>query len=337
MSEANPVADIASIDDRGRYAGSPWEMPLRGWRDVLLRVMHEARHDNIALVAAGMAFYGLLSVAPSLAALISIYGLVVTPADVHEQITAVSAYLPEDARSIVTTQLNDLASAKESALSWGILLSVALSLWSASKAMRSLFGGLNAVYDEIEARSFLLLSAQALLFTLLGLILFALMLLVLAVVPTVLSFVTFSAPAEWLVRIASWIVIALVVLVALAVAYRFGPCRRAAQWRWVSFGAVFALVVWAAASAGFSWFVANFETYQETYGALGAVVVLLMWFFVSAYAVLLGGELNAELEHQTQVDSTVGAPRPMGDRGATVADSLGTIPSWRRLDRDASG
>lgn len=335
MTETAAEQDLQNLDDRGRYAAAPWEIPWRGWRDVLLRVKHEAAHDNIALIAAGMAFYGMLSVAPSLAALISIYGLVVTPEDVQAQVTAISAYLPSDAQQVVTQQLNDLASTESAALGWGIVFSVALSLWSASKAMRSLFGGLNAVYDEIERRSYVHVSAQSLLFTLLGLVLFALMLLVLAVIPTVLAFVTFSAPAEWLVRISSWLVIGLVVLVALAILYRFGPCRTRPRWTWVSLGALFALCVWAAASTGLSWYVASFDTYQKTYGALGAVVVMLMWFFLSAYAVLLGGELNAELEHQTQVDSTVGEPKPMGKRGAIVADSLGPIPSWRHFNRDA--
>lgn len=334
MDQSVVEQSIEQLDDRGRYAISPWEIPWRGWRDVILRVKHEAQRDNITLVAAGMAFYGMLSVAPSLAALISIYGLVVTPADVQAQVTAISAYLPADAQAIIATQLQDLASAKKDALGWGIVVSVALSLWSASKGMRSLFGGLNTVYNEYERRSYVFLSAQSLTFTLLALLLFALMLLVLAVIPTVLSFVTFSAPAEWLVRVASWVVIALVVLLALAILYRFGPCRTQPRWTWVSFGSLFALVVWALVSAGLSWYVAQFDTYQKTYGALGAVVVMLMWFFLSAYAVLLGAELNAELEHQTQVDSTVGEPKPMGQRGAQVADNLGTIPSWRYLDRD---
>ncbi len=335
-SEHRLASDVVQLEDRGRFAVAPWEIPWRGWRDVILRVKHEAQRDNIALVAAGMAFHGMLSVAPSLAALISLYGLVVTPADVQAQVTAISEYLPADAQALITDQLQDLAAAEPQALGWGIVLSVALSLWSASKGMRSLFGGLNTVYNEYERRSFFWLSAQSLTFTLLGLLLFALMLLVLAVVPTVLSFVTFSAPAEWLVRIASWVVIALVVLTALAILYRFGPCRTQPQWAWVSVGSLFALIVWAAASAGLSWYAANFNTYQETYGALGAVVVMLMWFFLSAYAVLLGAELNAELEHQTQVDSTIGKPKPMGQRGAQVADNVGPIPSWRHLDRDAA-
>ncbi|MFK7914498.1 MAG: YihY/virulence factor BrkB family protein [Pseudomonadales bacterium] len=335
MTIADAQQDIEQLKDRGRYAVSPWDIPLRGWRDVLLRVKHEAARDNLGLVAAGMAFYGMLSVAPSLAALISIYGLVVTPADVQAQITAISEYLPADAQLIVAQQLNDLAAAEQKALGWGIVFSVVLSLWSASKAMRSLFGGLNAVYDEYERRSYLFLSAQSLLFTLLGLVLFALMLLVIGVIPTVLEFLPISYGTEWLVRISSWLVIGIVVLIALAILYRFGPCRRQPQWTWVSFGALFALVVWVLASAGLSWYVASFDTYQRTYGALGAVVVMLMWFFLSAYAVLLGGELNAELEHQTEVDSTVGAARPMGQRGATVADTVGPIPSWGQFDRDA--
>lgn len=335
MATVDAEQDIQQLSDRGRYAVSPWEIPLRGWRDVLLRVKHESARDNIGLVAAGMAFYGMLSVAPSLAALISIYGLIVTPADVQEQITAIAGYLPADAREIVAQQLNDLASAEESALGWGIVFSVALSLWSASKAMRSLFGGLNAVYDEYERRSYIVLSAQSLLFTLLGLMLFALMLLVIAVIPTVLSFLPISYGVEWLVRISSWLVIGVVVLLALAVLYRFGPSRSAPQWTWVSIGALFALVVWVLASAGLSWYASSFDTYQRTYGALGAVVVMLMWFFLSAYAVLLGGELNAELEHQTEVDSTVGAPKPMGERGAMMADSVGPVPSWAQFDRDA--
>ena len=213
MSPTEPAPDLHRLDDRGRYANVPWEIPWRGWRDVLLRVKHEAQDDNLALVAAGMAFYGMLSVAPSLAALISIYGLVVTPADVQQQITAISEYLPQDAQRVIAQQLHDLAATAPGTVGWSIVLSVALSFWSASKGMRALFGGLNAVYDEVERRSYIRLSAQSLLFTVLGIVLFALMLLALGVIPAVLSFVTFSTPAAWLVRIASWLLIALVLLV----------------------------------------------------------------------------------------------------------------------------
>jgi len=197
--------------------------------------------------------------------------------------------------------------------------------------MKSLFGGLNAVYEEDETRSFLHLTLQSLLFTLAGIVVLVLMLAVVALLPLLLELVALPGASEWLVRGLSWLVIAVVAMLGFAVLYRYGPARTQPQWRWVSVGAVFALVVWLLSSAGLSWYVSSFDSYQRTYGSLGAVVVLLMWFFLSAYAVLMGGELNAELEHQTAIDSTVGKPQPMGLRGAAVADRLAGIPSWRSL------
>ncbi len=314
---------------RGRDASSPREMPVTGWRDVLLRVKHEAKLDNLTLVAAGMAFYAMLSVAPTLAFMVSVYGLVVTPAEVQAQVEVLSTYLPAGASSTVLTQLQDVATAEESSLGWGMLLAAMISLWSASKAMKSLFGGLNTVYEEYETRSFFRLTAQSLLFTLAGIVVLVLMLAVVAVLPLVLDILALPGRGETLVRVLSWLLISCVALIALAILYRYGPARSRAQWQWVTVGAVFALVIWLASSVALSWYVASFDSYQKTYGSLGAVVVLLMWFFLSAYAVLLGGELNSELEHQTEVDSTVGQPRPMGQRGAKVADTLGPVPSWR--------
>ncbi len=319
-------------DARGRDAGSPAEIPLRGWRDVLLRVKHEARHDDISLVAAGMAFYAMLSVAPTLAFIISVYGLLVTPEGVQNQIAALASYLPPDAGAMIESQLHDVASARSETLGWSIVFAALLSLWSASKAMRSLFGGLNAVYDELETRSYLRLTAQSLLFTLAGICVLILMLSVVALLPLVLKVIALPVSSETLVRVFSWAMICVVAMISIAVLYRFGPARSKPQWRWVTVGAVVAMVLWLASSAGLSWYVSSFDSYQRTYGALGAMVVLLMWFFLSAYALLLGGELNAELEHQTSVDSTVGSPQPMGQRGAVVADSLGPVPSWRHFN-----
>lgn len=324
------MADLSlTRDARGRDASSPREIPLRGWRDVLLRVKHEAKADNVALVAAGMAFYAMLSVAPTLAFILSVYGLVVSPEGVQAQIQALSSYLPEDAGATILAQLQDVATSAQKNIGWGIVLPAALSLWSASKAMRSLFGGLNAVYDEAETRGFVQLTFQSLLFTLAGIVILVLMLMVIAVLPVALQILSLPVSSESTVRVLSWLLMALVATVGLAIVYRFGPSRARPQWQWVTVGAVFALLVWLLSSAGLSWYVSSFDSYQKTYGALGAVVVLLMWFFLSAYAVLLGGELNAELEHQTTVDSTIGEPLPMGERGAVVADTVGAVPTWR--------
>lgn len=314
---------------RGRDASSPAEIPLVGWRDVLLRVMHEAKLDNLTLIAAGMAFYAMLSVAPTLAVMVSLYGLLVSPEQVLAQIELLSSYLPPDAAATVLSQMQDVATAEQTSLGWGMALAALISLWSASKAMKSLFGGLNTVYEEYETRSFFHVAAQSLLFTLAGIVMLLLVLSVVALLPVLLNILALPGSSELLVRILSWLLIAVVALFALAVLYRYGPARSKPQWRWVTVGALFALVVWLASSMALSWYVASFDSYQRTYGSLGAVVVLLMWFFLSAYAVLLGGELNSELEHQTEIDSTVGAPKPLGQRGAVVADSVGAIPSWR--------
>ncbi len=315
-------------DSRGRDASAPSEIPWRGWCDVFWRVKREASDDNLTLIAAGMAFYAMLSVAPTLAFIISIYGLMVSPADAQAQIEALSSYLPTDASAIVQAQLADVAAAAPTTLGWSIVVAAAVSLWSASKAMKSLFGGLNAVYDEVERRNYFHLTAQSVLFTLAGIVVLILTLAVITLLPLILEVLALPVSSENLVRALSWLFISLVVVVGLAIMYRFGPSRSAPQWQWVTVGAVFALIVWLLSSAALSWYVSSFDSYQKTYGALGAVVVLLMWFFLTAYAVLLGGELNAELEHQTAVDSTIGQPRPMGERGATMADSVGPIQSF---------
>lgn len=316
--------------NRGRAALAPWHIPWRGWRDVLLRVWKESSRDNISLIAAGMAFYAMLSVAPALAVIISVYGLVVSLEELQGQMLILSSYLPYEAQELIQAQLKELVSTRETSLGWGIIASAGISLWSSSRAMKSLFGGLNAVYDEIETRGWFWLALQSVGFTLAGILVLVVTLGTMALLPIVLSYLPLSDFDTLLYQGLSWLLVSAVVLVGLAVLYRFGPSRSRAQWRWVTIGALVAWVTWVAASAGLSWYVSNFDSYQKTYGALGAVAILLMWFYVSAYAVLIGGELNAELEHQTTQDSTVGSERPMGERGAVMADQLGPVPSWRR-------
>ncbi|MEM6708930.1 MAG: YihY/virulence factor BrkB family protein [Pseudomonadota bacterium] len=338
-AETTPVPQrrLRSRDflDRGRFATSPLQIPLAGWRDVLLRVKHEAQRDNLSLIAAGMAFWALLSVAPALALLVSIYGLLITPEVLADQVDQLAVYLPASANEVLVGQLTDLATIEYSTLSFSILASAAVSLWSASKSMAALFAGMNAVYDEEEQRSYWLRSAQSVGFTLAALVLFVVMLLSLAIVPSVVGYLELSSLDFALLRGGSLLIVGLSMMLALTVLYRYGPSRRQARWRWVASGAVFAFVVWVIASAVLSWYAQRFDSFQETYGALYAVVVLLFWFYFSAYAVLLGGELNAELEHQTEVDSTVGEELPLGERGAVMADNVGPVPSWSRLYPDA--
>ena len=318
-------AETEDADYRGRNAEAPWHIPLRGWRDVLMRVYRESSRDNLSLIAAGMAFYAMLSVAPALAVIISVYGLVNSPEELEVQMVLLSSYLPTEAQGLIQDQLAELVSTQDTNLGFSIVASALVSLWSSARAMKSLFGGLNAVYDEVETRGWFWLTLQSVSFTLAGILILVLTLSSIALVPVVLGYLPISSFDYLLIRGLNWLLVSAVVLGGLAVLYRYGPSRTRAQWRWVSLGALVAWITWVIASGGFSWYVTHFDSYQKTYGALGAVAILLMWFYVSAYAVLIGGELNAELEHQTTIDSTVGPDRPLGERGAVMADQVGPV------------
>ena len=309
--------------DRGRAAESPSEIPARGWRDIALRVKDEISTDNLSAIAAGVAFYALFAIVPALGALVSIYGLFADPLDVEEQIAAIAGILPGEALEIIKDQLHRAAAGAETKLGFAAFFGIALALWSATKGVSALFTALNVAYDEEEERGFIKLNLVTLAFTAGG-VLFVLLAIALVVgVPAVTEALGLWGPIAWVVSIARWPVLAILLVVAMALVYRYGPSRDEAKWRWISPGAVFATVVWVIGSIGFSWYVSNFGGYDKTYGSLGAVAILMMWFWLSAYIVLIGAELNAEMEHQTAKDTTKGTPQPLGTRRAYVADTVG--------------
>ena len=311
---------------RGRTADTPRQMPAAGWRDVLWRTKNEMSRDNLSLVAAGVAFYALLAIFPAIAATVSIYGLVADPQTVEQQLAATSQVLPEQARSIIEEQLKRVTSGASAALSLGAIFSLLLALWSANKGTQSLITALNIVYDEEEKRGFVRLTLISLALTL-GIILFVLVCIVaIAVMPALLGNLGLPESVRQLASWLRWPLLGLAFVIGLAVFYRFAPSRDEPRWRWVNWGAVLATVLWLIGSVLFSWYVSNFGSYNETYGSIGAVVVLMMWFWVSALIVLLGAELNAEMEHQTERDTTRGDDQPMGMRGAYVADTVGERP-----------
>lgn len=278
--------------------------------------------DNLSLAAAGVAFYALLALFPALAALVSIYGLLSDPATITAQLAEVRHLVPAEVYAIIDGQLTQVAGTSNTALGFGFLLGLVLSIWSANKGMLALLMGLNIVYHQREKRGFIKLNLLSLGMTFGAMLLVVVALFIIVAVPIVLDFVGLGALADWTVLIMRWPLIAGAVVLGLGLLYRFGPDRRPARWRWLTWGAVGATVVWAIASAGFSFYVANFDSYNETYGSMGAVIILLMWFYITAFITLLGAEVNAALEHQTVVDSTVGRERPMGQRGAVVADTV---------------
>jgi membrane protein len=309
-------------DPYGRDATRPHRIPLKGWRQVAERVWSESARDNLSVVAAGCAFYALFAVFPALSALIALYGLTADPASVDREFGMLASVLPPQAYEVVIEQIRRVAETSNRSLGWGLAFSLGLALWSVSNLTQAMFAALNIAYEEPERRSLFRFYLSAFAFAVLGLISGVLMLLAIVYVPILFAYAGDSQAFELVVRVARWPLLALLVLLLLALLYRYGPCRRSAKWRWVSVGSVFATVLWLIASAGFSFYVTTFAQYDRTYGSLGAVIVLLFWLYLSFYIVLLGAEINAELELQTAQDTTQGRSRPMGERGAFVADHV---------------
>jgi membrane protein len=309
-------------DPYGRDATRPDHIPLKGWWQVAQRVWVESGRDNLTVVSAGCAFYALFAVFPALSALIALYGLTTDPASVEQQFDMLSSVLPPQAYGIVIEQIKHLTESSNSSLGWGLILSLGLAVWSVSNLTQAMFAALNIAYEEPERRSLLRFYLSAFAFAILGILSGVVMLLAIVYVPILFAYAGYSHAFELLVKVARWPLLALIVLTFLALLYRYGPCRRSAKWRWVSVGSLFATVMWLIASAGFSFYVSTFAHYDRTYGSLGAVIVLLFWLYISFYIVLLGAEINAELELQTAQDTTRGKSRPVGKRGAFVADNV---------------
>ncbi len=312
----------ATQGDRGRFANHPTEIPAPGWKDILFRVYQEFNKDRVLSVAAGVTFYTLLSLFPAVAALVTCYGLVADVSTINQHLTAMQGVLPQSAIDIIGEQVKRIAAKPGGTLGLTFFTSLTLSLWSANAAMKAMFDALNVVYEEEEKRNFFWLNIRSLTFTIGALVFVIVALSAIVVLPVVFNFVGLGDGA-WLIAMARWPVLLLVVLGGLAVLYRYGPSRERARWRWVGAGSVVAALLWLAASILFSWYVANFGNYNETYGSLGAVIGFMTWIWISATIVLLGGEINAEIEHQTARDSTTSPEQPLGRRGARMADTVG--------------
>jgi len=320
------LAKPSSEPDRGRSADTPSEIPLRGWRDILWRMWAQIGDDNMFIIAAGVAFYAMLAIFPAITSFVSIFGLITDARQVQDQFANFRDVIPEDAWSLLNDQLTAVVSASTQSLGVGAIVGLLFALWSAGAGVRAMMSALNIAYREREKRSFFRFYLTAFLFTI-GIVVMAILSVgVIVAVPVILAVLEPGGLTSLLAKIIPWSVMAVFLVAALGAVYRFGPSRHEPKARWVSWGAVVATVLWIAASVGFSVYVSHFASYNETYGALGAVMILLMWLWISAFIVLLGAELNAEMEHQTQRDTTTGRPRPLGKRGAYVADHVGEVP-----------
>ena len=314
--------DAVPDDGQGRGAHSPSEIPARGWWSVLKRVPTRVSENRLLTEAAGITFYILLSIFPGLAAMVSLYGLVADPATISDQLAMLGGIVPAGGMDIITTQLRTLVSHGSTGLGFGLFFGLVTSIWTANRAMKALADALNVANEETETRGFILRTAVTLAFTL-GVILFAVLALVgVVAVPVMLNLLGLGGATEFLLTWLRWPLLLAAVGLLLALIYRYLPSREEASWCWVSWGSGAAAIAWVVMSLLFSWYVANFGNYDETYGTLGAAVAFLTWIWLSATVMLVGGQLNAELELQTAHDTTTGPERPMGARGAAPADRV---------------
>ena len=309
---------------RGRRADMPIGIPWCGWKDVFWRTVEQISADRLLLIAGGVVFYGLLATVPAITALVSMYGIFTPASTINAQLSFLADVMPAGAYQLISDQIVRIAGNSDGKLTLAFILGLGIALWSANAGVKAIFDALNVVYDEDEKRGWIKLNAISLSFTFAGVVVLILILGAVVALPLVLAFVGFAAQqqAGWL-PLLRWPVMFALVVLGLSVLYRYGPSRRHAKWRWVSVGSVFAALSWIALSVAFSWYLSKFADYNATYGSLGAVIGLMMWMWISTAVVLIGAELNSEIEHQTARDSTIGVEKPLGARGAVMADTVG--------------
>ena len=305
----------------GREANKPGEIPGAGWKAIGKRVTAELKSDHVSLLAAGVAFKAMLALFPTIIAGVTIWSLVSSPQAITSQVESLTSPLPSGAADLINNQVGNVANAGSGTLSIALATSLAVALWSASGGMAGLMEGANAAYDEVDERKFPIKRGLAILL-MLGAILFLILTFsLIAVLPALLGNLGLGSIARTAIAIAQWPVLALIVVIALAVIYKYAPDRENPETKWVSWGAVIATILWLIGSGLFTLYVNNFGSFGETYGTFAGIIVLMLWLFLTAFIVLLGAEINAEMERQTTKDTTTGPEQPRGQRGAAPADT----------------
>lgn len=290
----------AKNDVPGRGASTVAEIPAAGWRDILRRIYDQVSEDHVMLIAAGVTFYALLALFPALTALVSIYGLFTDPASLDRQVSLLEGFVPSGGLDIVREQLRRLAERGQTSLGLTSLFAFAVALWSANSGVKAMFEAMNVAYGEEEKRSYVRLTLVTLAFTLASFAAVLILVGLIVVLPVVLRFVGLGVIAQWASRVGGLVLLLALLVAGLSALYRFGPSRPNAHWRWITPGAVVAMAVILVASGLFTWYVASFGSYDATYGSLGAVFGFMTWLWIAAIVVLVGAELNGEMERQTE-------------------------------------
>jgi len=305
---------------RGEDAQWPHQIPLAGWLDIGKRSFHEMKADNVQIVAAGVAFYFFLAVFPTIIATISVYSLVLEPDQIREQISKLSLILPEQAFEMIKDFLEPVIAKSKKEIGWGLAISVLISIWSANKGTSALFEGVNIAYDENDTRGIIKKNILTLIFTLGGVVVGLISLLIVIFFPLLIKNIGLNPQIEHVITWFRWVLLGIIIVLSLSIVYKFAPNRRSPKLRWVSWGALLGSVLWLAGSMLFSWYVSNFGSYDDLYGSFAAVAILMLWLFLTAFIILMGAEINSEMEHQTRYDTTIGLDMPMGERNAHHAD-----------------
>ena len=313
---------VQKAKDRGHKAEKPQQIPATGWKDIGKRVYLQIGKDHVQIVSAGVAFYFFLALFPTIVAAISIYSLVLDPTQIQEQLSNLNRILPQQAFEIVNSILEPILSQDNQSIGWGLLISILISLWSANKGTSALFEGINIAYDEKDERNFFKKNALTLVFTLGVIVLGLLSLLVVIFFPIFIEKMGLSETIAGVIGWSRWLVLGFILIFTLSMLYKIAPHRDNPEFKWVSWGAIIGAVLWVLGSALFSFYVNNFGSYGDLYGSFAAVVILLLWLFLTAFIVLLGAEINSEMEHQTRKDTTVGPNEPLGQRGGYHPDHV---------------
>jgi membrane protein len=309
--------------NRGRNAAAPSEIPAPGWKDVLWRTFSEVMDDRVTLIAAGVTYYLLLALFPALGVLVSLYGLIADAASIEKQMGFLVGIVPAGGLDLIRAQLHNLTAPRNSTLGIALVVSFLFALWSANNGMKALFEAMNVAYGEREKRNIIVLNVLSMAFTIGALLVVIALIFVIGIVPAALALLYLDAWTETLARWTPWPFMLLLVGTGTMLIYRYGPSREDAKIRWITWGAVMSTLLWMISTIAFSYYLNNFSDYNATYGTLGALVAFMVWVWLSVVILIIGAELNAELEHQTKQDSTTGSALPMGERGAVMADTLG--------------
>jgi membrane protein len=300
------------VEVPGGKAERPTEIPARGWIQAVKRGWKEAKADQVPLLAAGVAFYAFMAIFPALIAVVSIYGLFADPSTIANQLNSMTATLPDEARQVITDQVTALSTRRQT-LGISLVLSLLIALWSASAGTSNLLTAINVAYNEEEKRGFVKKRLLALGLTVAAIIFMVIILGLVAVSPPLLRVVFGTGALRWVLQIVGLLIVLVLVPAALALLYRLAPDRDAPRMRWASVGAVVATLIWLAASIGFSIYTSTFGNYAKTYGVFAGIVVLLLWLWLTMYAILLGAEINAEAEQQAIAATSNAQEEPLGE------------------------